>query len=97
MPRDNGAPIGEDVRSDDHLTSMEEFDSLPAPMRKVLAEAPFDFSTRGPRLAIQEMGLEAVLAAAKKNARLWIAYSARKDYGPEHPQACDDGEGAQNG
>ncbi len=67
--------------------SMREFDTLPAPMRKILAEAPFDFATRGAKLLVEERGIEQAVATAKKNIPRFIEAAAKKDYGPDHPQS----------
>lgn len=67
--------------------SMAEFDTLPEPMRKVLAEAPFDFATHPAKLLIEERGLEQAVAIATKNIPLFIEEAARTDYGRGHPQA----------
>jgi hypothetical protein len=73
-----------------YKTSMKEFDTLPAPMRKLLAEAPFDFATHGAALLIEEKGLETALEVAARNTPLYVKDAALQDYGEDHPQAADE-------
>lgn len=77
------------------IVSMDEFDRLPAALRKVLAEAPFDFATHGLLPLIKERGIEHVLAIATKNIPLYVRRHAESDYGPSHPQCGGDGETAR--
>ena len=66
--------------------SMAEFDTLPAPMRKLLADAPFDFATHPAKLLVEERGLDAAIDMATKNIPLFVDESACSDYGADHPQ-----------
>lgn len=79
--------------------SMEEFDALPASMRKVLADAPFDFATQGATRLVEERGLEQALAVATKNIPLFVREAACRDFGPRHPQCATgaDGENVTGG
>lgn len=71
----------------------EAFDNLPPPIRRMLAEAPFDmsateFDQQYRRLRRNGFTDQDILAVAGPSLNDVIKNSARLCYGPGHPQAA---------
>lgn len=66
---------------------MEVYDRLPPPIRRLVAEAPYDYTTENIELKIKECGeIETHRLMAAKMS-MHVKLNALAAYGPDHPQA----------
>ncbi len=66
---------------------MHVYDSLPPRIRKLVAEAPYDYATESIADKIDEIGAEATEKRMREFLSVEIQRNVAAAYGPDHPQA----------
>lgn len=67
--------------------SWAAYDRLPIEIKRLIQEAPFNYSTRNIPGAIKKLGREKVAEMIRANIKAHIKREASSHYGPTHPQA----------
>lgn len=63
------------------------YDRLPPEIKRLIQEAPFNYSTRSIPGALKKLGREKVAEMIRANIKAHIKREALAHYGPAHPQA----------
>ena len=63
------------------------YDRLPLEIKRLIQDAPFNYSTRNIPGALKKLGREKVAEMIRANIKAHIKREALAHYGPAHPQA----------
>lgn len=63
------------------------YDRLPKEIKRMLQEAPFNYSTRNVTGLLRKLGKERLAQMTRENIAKDTMMAAKLDFGPDHPQA----------
>lgn len=78
---------GRNIRGTQEAGSWDAFDRLPVEIKRLIQEAPLNYSTRSVPGMLRKIGKAKLIEIMRANMARDVRAAARMDYGPDHPQA----------